>query len=103
MKNRISRICGITLAAITAATMSASVLEPVMTVHAEADPGTASGGVRSVELGIRALTDPVNGGGEWNGTHIYFGNQGNYPISFRVLDTNPKIPFDKSKQYADLS
>lgn len=86
--NMIRRISGIVLAAVTTAVMTAPVVAPALTGHAAEVTPIAAGNARSVELGIGALVDPVNGGGEWNGTHVYFGNQGNYPISFRVLDTD---------------
>ena len=64
----IRRISGTVLAAVTTAVMTAPVVAPALTGHAAEVTPIAAGNARSVELGIGALVDPVNGGGEWNGT-----------------------------------
>ena len=75
------------MAAVFAASSAANAVMPAMSVvHASVSTGLFESTLKSVELGTAALADPSVAGSEWNGTFVYFGNQGNYPICFRVLD-----------------
>ncbi|MCR4763853.1 MAG: DUF6273 domain-containing protein [Lachnospiraceae bacterium] len=74
--------------AVSAAVFLAGSVMPSMPPVLAAEQQGAAGKALSVELGIRALSDPELSGDAWNGTFVYFGNQGNYPVCFRVLDTD---------------
>ncbi|MBR4529127.1 MAG: hypothetical protein IKO80_02490 [Lachnospiraceae bacterium] len=85
MTDRIKRYLTAAVMMFTLVLQTVMPLTGTATVYAAADPGT---GAPAVELGTGALYNPQGAGSEWNGCYVYFGNQGNYPICFRVLDKN---------------
>ncbi len=82
-----SRFISMAMAAMFAASSAANAVTPTLSmVHASESSKLFESTLKSVSLGTSALSDPSVAGNEWNGTFVYFGNQGNYPICFRVLD-----------------
>ncbi|MCR5675431.1 MAG: DUF6273 domain-containing protein [Lachnospiraceae bacterium] len=91
MKRRLfTKIGSMVFAAMYAASVAAGAVTPFVPVVHAAEASAPDNSARAVELGIGALSNPVSNGGEWDGSFVYFGNQGNYPICFRVLDTDSK-------------